>query len=187
MLQRRAPPRRDSSSRERHQRLLLDHLRADRHESRVHDLDDVDVALEEQLGRRRTDPARVLVRRSLGEPVERGVDAVLAVAEVALGLPSDEDERVVDPARALLLDRVLGGADHRRVVRAAQPAVGGDDDVPDLADVGPRGEEQAVARAAADGEVVDDLGDRLAVRLRGGDVRPARGRSGSPRSAPARA
>ena len=115
--------------------------------------------------------ACVLVRGTLGEAVERGVDAVLPVAEVALGLPPDEDERVVDPACGLLLDRVLGGADHRRVVRARQPAVGGDDDVADLADVGSGCEQQAVVRPSAGGEVVHDLGDRLAVRLRGRDVR----------------
>ena len=66
--------------------------------------------------------------------------------------------------------RPLGGADHARVVRAGQPAVGRDDHEADLADLLTRHEERVVEPGAALGEVADDLGDLLAVGTGGGDA-----------------
>ena len=121
--------------------------------------------------RRRTHLPGVFVRGTLREAAERGVDAVLPVAEVALGLPPDEDERVVDPGAlcswiacsAARITDELYAPDKPRSAAMTMYA--------DLADVGSGREQQAVVRPAAGGEVVHDLGDRLAVRLRGGDVR----------------
>src|SRR5439155_21117086 len=77
----------------------------------------------------------------------------------------DIDRRVASDL-SVFLDLTLGGAQHRRVVRAAQSAVGGDHDVADAANLGPRHQERALDGATGVGEVVHDLGDLVAVRHR---------------------
>src|SRR6476646_8682243 len=142
---------------ERQERTDHHFLEPGRGEARVDELHLVDVAIQERTLDRVRDPAGVLVAGLVGEPGERGHDPVVAVAEVALGLATDHDELVVLALLAVLADRALGGAEHRRVVRAAQSAIGGDDDVGHLADLRSRHEQRAVGRGTGVGEVLHHL------------------------------
>src|SRR6185437_1511367 len=124
------------------------------------------LAGEERARRRGPDLAGVLVARLVAEAAAHRVDLVVAVAEVALDLPADGDDRVVATTRHLGEHRALGLADHRRVVRTGEATVGGDHDEGDPADLGTRREQRAVTPAPSRRQVAHDLRDRLAVGLR---------------------
>src|SRR5436190_3004764 len=151
---------------QRHQRTDDDLLAPDRDEARIDDLHHVDAPVEERVAHGGGHAAGVLVRRLVAEAGEGGLHRQAAVAEVALPLAADHVDRRVAPHFAMLRDLALGRAQPRRVVRAAQAAVGGDHDVADAPDLRPRHQEGALDRAAGVGEVVDDLGDLVAVRNR---------------------
>ena len=119
---------------ERHQRTLHDLLRAGGDEAGVDQLDPIDLAADEQVDDVLADLLGVGVARCIAEAGELGLDLVAAEPEVALGLATDGDHRVVATLQHVGFDLALGGALHAGVVAAAQTAVGGDDDVGDVAD-----------------------------------------------------
>ena len=119
---------------QRHEWTLHDLLRTGRDESGVDQLDAVDLAVDEQIDDVLADLLGIGVARCVAEPGELGLDLVAAEPEVALGLATDGDHRVVATLQHVGLDLALGGALHAGVVATAQTAVGGDDDVGDVAD-----------------------------------------------------
>src|SRR5438874_870236 len=86
-------------------------------------------------------------RAVCSEAAAHRVDLVVAIAEVALRLSADEDERVVTPPRYFREQCTFGLADHRGVVGARQTTVGGDNDEGHPPDLRPGIEQRAVAGA----------------------------------------
>src|SRR5262249_32371182 len=156
---------------EGHQRPHDDLLEAHRDEPGVDDLHQVDLAGQEGTSDGPGDDARVLVRGLVAEPGERRRRRVVAEPEVALALAAHHVQDGLAPQLSVLLDLPLGGAQDRRVVRTAQAPVGGDHDVRHTSRLGPGNEERALDSAAGVGDVVDNLGDLLAVRDRRLDPR----------------
>ena len=118
---------------ERHQWTLHDLLRTGRDEPGVDQLDPVDLAVDEEIDDVLADLFGIGVAGGIAEAGELGLDLVAAEPEVALGLATDGDDRVVAALQHVGFDLALGGALHAGVVAAAQTAVGGDHDVGDVA------------------------------------------------------
>ncbi len=74
---------------------------------------------------------------------------VAAEPEVAVGLATDRDERVVASGEHVGLDLALGGALHAGVVATAQTAVGGDHDVARRVDLVATDEQRRLGPRAA--------------------------------------
>ena len=148
---------------ERDQRTTYDFLAAGADEARVDELHHVEL-LGQEIGRHDlADRPRVFVARLVREPREGVINVEVAVPEKALGLPPDDDERVVTTEFGLLVHRAFGGANHRRVVRATLPAVRSDNDVCHPTDLRTRCQQGTRNTATGRAEVTDDLGDVIAV------------------------
>src|SRR4029079_18144053 len=92
----------------------------------------------------------------------RGPDVLVPDPEVALDVAAGGYECVVAPGARVLADLRLRGADHRRVVAAAQSTIGADDDESDRADLG-AGQEQWMIAAATLLQVARDIGDPIGI------------------------
>ena len=116
--------------------------------------------------------------RSVGcslKPLNAASMWYVPVAEVALDLPADGNECVVDARAPTARGSPRSAARITDELYAPrQAAVGGDDDVARSRRIIRPGREQGGCRssAATGREVAHHLGDRLAVGLRGGDARP---------------
>ena len=110
------------------------------------------------------DLAGVLVGGAVAEAAEAGCAVVATEAEVVVGLATDGDDRVAVTGQHVGLDLALGGALHAGVVAAAQPTVGGDDDVTGRLDFVATDEQRRALTRTGRGEILDDFGDLLAVR-----------------------
>ncbi len=105
----------------------------------------------------------------VAEPAEAVGDLVATEAEVALSLAADGDHRIVAALQYVGLDLALGSPLHTGVVAAAQSTVGGDHHIGGGLYLLPRSQQGRLGRATGRRQVLDDLGDLIAVGHGGGD------------------
>ena len=153
----------------RNERATHHFLRTGTDETGVDELDRVHFAVEEAANHVLADDLGVQVRRIVGETVVDRGDLVSTETEVHLGLATDRDDGVVQTSEHICLDLALRGTQHASVVATAQTAIRRHDDVTLGAYLGSTLEDGGAGLAAGGGEVLDDLGDLVAIRHRGMD------------------